>query len=241
MKIAQKFIYTITNKIAYLLVCIAFISCNTFNNIPGVYLKFNEYAKMHQILFMYPDSTYMAHYYFHEMYEACDSGTWIAKNDKRSIELRSTLPDAMRTPIDVIEEQTNAEMTAIICSLPYKDHFYIDGSETCLMEWRLIINGEKFVMDKDTLLLDNRTINSLALESYLTEELRDSVCPQIINKDIKTKPYYVKNNQCNKFTIILPSYVNEKNKFGKIVLNIFHVLPMNKTFDWKKLKKFKVE
>ena len=237
----RKFIDHTAYNIAYLLICIVFISCNTFNNIPGVYLKFDELAQMHKILFMYPDSTYMAHYYFHAMKETCDSGIWTVRNDKKSIELQSTLPDAKSIPIDVIEELTNEETTAIITSRPYKDTFInTNGNNASMMEWKLVIDGEDFVIDKDTLLLDRRTINSLSLESYLAEELHDRLWPELINKGIKTKTYHVKNIQCNKFTIILPTYVGEKKGFGKIDLNIFHALPMNKTIDWEELKKFKV-
>lgn len=242
MKTVKNFTNYITTRITCLLVCVVITSCNTFNKIPGVYFNSNELAHMHQILFIYPDSTYMAHYSFHGINEACDSGKWCVKTDINSIELLSTLPDPMSIPIDIIEEQANNDITTIIFNRPYKDIFInANGNEVNLIEWQLIIDGEKFLMDKDTFILGRKDINSIALKSFNTEEIRDKFWPPFVNNEIQTKTYKVRNNRCNKFTIILPQYVREKGTPGEFVSSIFYALPINKTISLEKLKGFKVD
>lgn len=237
MKKEKKYIDSISCKFAYLLICTVFISCNTYNRIPGIYVY--NFSYTYDKLILYPDSTYKA-YYRYEFWEAkCDSGKWIAKNNKDSIELRSTLPNPMNIPIDVTEEETDKEGITIIFNRPYKKwitRYEKEGIENDILEWEVIINGEKLRLGHDTLLIDKESVENIAIEATRPEVIHDCLSPSytFINTKIKTETYTVKDKGCNKFTIILPPYVREWNHYDAV--NIFHAKPINRTVSFKKIK-----
>lgn len=220
------------NKFVLILVCIVLSSCNTFNNMSGRYISEKESLFFYRELVLYPDNTYKAYSWIYCLEETCDSGKWFKKDDGRSIQLTSTLPDAMNIPIDAIEEQTTSEGITIIFDRPYT----VDGYHRNLLEWELTVDGEKFLLDKDTLLLNSISINNLRLEALKVKNIYNNY---FTNPNIKTKVYTVKNKTSNKFTIVLPSYVCDDEDLG--IVNIFKASPLNKTIYCRELKKHKCD
>lgn len=225
-------IYNITS----LLVCLGFFSCNTFDNIPGRYMYGSDFLQVYEVLYMYPDSTYLQYYWGHRFRELCDSGIWIADADSKSIELRSTLPDLMHIPIDVIEECTDSDGITIIFDRPY--NWDIEERPNFL-EWEITVDSNKLMMEQDTLWLNQNTAESLSLAAVCPEPIRDRLWPPFENYEIKTVVYDVKNSGCNKFTIVLPPYAITQKDDRIIRVNIYQAEPLNKTIYWKELKKYK--
>ena len=221
--------FTIYN-ITCLLVCLGFFSCNTFDNIPGRYMYGSDLLQAYEILYMYPDSIYKQFYWGHGFRELCDSGIWIADADSKSIELRSTLPDLMHIPIDAIEDSTDSDGITIIFDRPY--------GMSNLLEWEITVDGNKLMMEQDTLWLNQKTVENISLAAACPEPLRGNFCPPFVNNEIKTVVYDVKNRGCNKFTIVLPRYaIEQDDEYYRI--KIYQAEPLNKTIYWKELKKYK--
>ena len=228
----KKTIDFLASKITYLLICFIIISCNTFADISGRYVSKRKSLFFHKELTLHPDSTYNAYCWIYGLEEICDSGIWIATNNNDSIELKSTLPDFMNIPIDMIEEQTDSERITIIFDRPYKGN----GAHRNLLDWKLTIDEKEFILNKDTLLLNMKYINTMVLEA---SEVANIYKNYFTNHKVKTKTYTVKNKNSNKFTIVLPPYVCEGVDIRTV--NIFHASPINKTIHRKKLKKIEIE
>ena len=227
------------NKVIYLLVCLVFYSCRTFDNIPGMYMKGNEFTQVYNVLYMYPDSTYMWHYWQHGLEEACDSGVWHANVDRKSIDFRSTLPDLMNIPIDVIEEQTDSGGITIIFDRPYDYSINAEesGIEKDMLEWEITIDDNKFLLEHDTLWLNKSSIENISLAAVCPEPIRNYFSPPFINHEIRTEVYNVKDSGCNRFTIFLPPYTRPAEYRGSRKVEIYNAVPLNRTIYWKKLKK----
>lgn len=229
------------NKVIYIFVCLVFCSCRTFDKIPGMYMIGNEFTQVYNVLYMYPDSTYMWHYWRHGLEEACDSGVWHANVDRKSIDFTSTLPDLMNIPIDVIEEQTDSDGITIIFDRPYDWSVNVEelGIEEDILEWEIIVDNNKFLLEQDTLWLNKNTIEYISLAAVCPETIRDYFSPPFINHEIRTDVYNVKDSGCNRFTILLPPYTRPAAYRGAKKVVIYNAVPMNKTLYWKKLKKYK--
>lgn len=196
----------------------------------------HDFLRVYEILYMYPDSIYKQHYVGHTFKELCDSGIWIVDVDSKSIEFRSTLPDVMHIPFDVIEEYTDSDGITIIFDRPY--NWNKEGTAN-LLEWEIIVDGNKLMMEQDTLWLKQKTAETLSLAAVCPEPIRDRVWPPFVNHEIKTVMYDVKNSGCNKFTIVLPPYAIEPKDARFRRIDIYRAKPLNKTIYWKELKKYR--
>ena len=197
--------YTVT-----FLLC-TLISCHPVKDITGVYNKINKGGKyIPSTLFveLNKDSTFRYGFNAGALSEM-SCGNWEINSCQKKLILTSYIQDVDHIPIEVKEkrEKEKEGYYTFILSEPLKT-----------VEWSLVLNGKRYLFPSDTLLIPD----SVPLDGFSIHGYKDGtyISPYLLQENINSEEYRIKDKGSNVYSIRFPSYVD---------YDVFRFLPVQDT------------
>jgi hypothetical protein len=187
-----------------------FFSCKIQQNVIGKYsiVQRGKYPKIIPATFyvtLNNDSTFNYNYQFEYLTKMVSSGIW-KMGEKNSIVLRSYIQDMDNISVTVNESTNNMRDSLLFI---FKNPLYKTT------KWILKINDMDYLIENDTLLLDNSIVISNL--SIIGHEDFTNTFPRPLQKTIQSEKYYVKDTGNNVYNITFPAFVDN---------NVFHYKPL---------------